>query len=88
VDGPLDLLPSEQRTPTRRVLDRVGQTLWGSLVGQFLDMLVLGVVCGVGVAYSATVSGLYAAIAGTPLLWVVVLARLLSPSGWASASSG
>jgi predicted PurR-regulated permease PerM len=62
VEGLLDLLPSRQRAPTRHVLDHVGQTLWGWLVGQFLDMLVVGVLCGAGLA-----------LLGMPLAFILAL---------------
>ena len=42
------LLPKAQRPTMRRVMDRVGNDLWGWLVGQFLDMLVVGALCGIG----------------------------------------
>ncbi|HJS84847.1 MAG TPA: AI-2E family transporter [Acetobacteraceae bacterium] len=62
VNGLLELLPSRQRAPTRRVLDHVGGTLWGWLVGQFLDMIVVGVLCGVGLV-----------LLGMPLAFVLAL---------------
>ena len=48
VDGLLSLLPTRLRAVTSRVLDHVGHTLWGWLIGQLLDMFVVGVLCGVG----------------------------------------
>ncbi|MBV8613121.1 MAG: AI-2E family transporter [Acetobacteraceae bacterium] len=60
--GLLDLLPARQRAPTRRVLDHVGETLWGWLVGQFLDMLVVGVLCGAGLV-----------LLGMPLVFILAL---------------
>jgi predicted PurR-regulated permease PerM len=62
VDGLLGLLSPRQRAPTRRVLDHVGQTLWGWLVGQFLDMLVVGVLCGAGLV-----------LLGMPLAFILAL---------------
>ncbi|MBV9118400.1 MAG: AI-2E family transporter [Acetobacteraceae bacterium] len=62
MEGLLDLLPSRQRAPARRVLDHVGGTLWGWLVGQFLDMLVVGVLCGAGLA-----------LLGMPLAFILAL---------------
>ncbi len=62
VDGLLDLLSPKQRAPTRRVLDHVGQTLWGWLVGQFLDMLVVGILCGAGLV-----------LLGMPLTFILAL---------------
>jgi predicted PurR-regulated permease PerM len=48
VHGVAHLLPKAQRPTTRRVMDRVGHDLWGWLVGQFLDMLIVGALCGIG----------------------------------------
>jgi predicted PurR-regulated permease PerM len=48
VHGLAHLLPRKHRQITRRVMDRVGHGLWGWLVGQFIDMLVVGALCGVG----------------------------------------
>jgi predicted PurR-regulated permease PerM len=48
VHGVAHLLPKAQRPTARRVMDRVGHDLRGWLVGQFLDMLVVGALCGVG----------------------------------------
>jgi predicted PurR-regulated permease PerM len=62
MDGLLGLLSPKHRAPLRRVLDRVGQTLWGWLVGQFLDMLVVGVLCGVGLV-----------LLGMPLAFILAL---------------
>jgi predicted PurR-regulated permease PerM len=62
IGGLLDLLPTKQRTPTRRVLNHVGQTLWGWLVGQFIDMLVVGALCGVGLS-----------LLGMPLAFILAL---------------
>jgi predicted PurR-regulated permease PerM len=62
VDGLVGLLSSKQRAPTRRVLDQVGRTLWGWLVGQFLDMLVVGVLCGTGLV-----------LLGMPLAFILAL---------------
>jgi len=42
------LLPSRQRSEARRVMDRIGSDLWGWLLGQLVDMLVVGVLSGVG----------------------------------------
>ncbi len=62
VDGLVGLLPPAQRAPTRHVLDEVGRTLWGWLVGQFLDMLAVGVLCGVGLI-----------LLGMPLVFILAL---------------
>lgn len=48
VHGFVHLLPKRRRPTARRVMDRVGHDLWGWLVGQFLDMLAVGVMCGIG----------------------------------------
>ncbi|MBN9563528.1 MAG: AI-2E family transporter [Alphaproteobacteria bacterium] len=48
VHGVAHLLPKSGRPTARRVMDRVGQNLWGWLVGQFIDMLVVGVLVGIG----------------------------------------
>jgi predicted PurR-regulated permease PerM len=48
VHGVAHLLPKARRPTTRRVMDRIGQDLWGWLVGQFIDMLVVGALCWVG----------------------------------------
>lgn len=48
LDGLLGLLSRKHRAPVRRVVEHVGNTLWGWLLGQFLDMLVVGVLCGTG----------------------------------------
>lgn len=66
VDGVLGLLSAKQRPPTRRVLDHVGNTLWGWLVGQLLDMVVVGVLCGVGLM-----------LLGMPLVFVLALITAL-----------
>jgi predicted PurR-regulated permease PerM len=62
VDGLLGLLSPKRRAPVRRVLDHVGQTLWGWLVGQFLDMIVVGVLCGAGLL-----------LLGMPLAFILAL---------------
>lgn len=78
VEGLLDLLPSRQRVPTRHLLDHVGQTLWGWLVGQFLDMLVVGVLCGAGLA-----------LLGMPLAFILALiAGLLNFVPYVGAIAG
>jgi predicted PurR-regulated permease PerM len=50
VHGTVNLLPVRRRAPARRVLDNIGATLWGWLVGQFIDMLIVGALCGIGLA--------------------------------------
>ncbi len=62
VDAVIGLLSAKQRAPIRRVLDQVGRTLWGWLVGQFLDMLVVGVLCGTGLV-----------LLGMPLAFILAL---------------
>ncbi len=62
VEGMVGLLSPRQRAPTRRVLDQVGRTLWGWLVGQFLDMLIVGVLCGTGLL-----------LLGMPLAFILAL---------------
>jgi predicted PurR-regulated permease PerM len=42
------VLPTKQRSEARRVMDRIGRDLWGWLIGQLIDMLIVGVLCGVG----------------------------------------
>lgn len=66
VDGLLSLLPAGRRVATRRVLDHVGQTLWGWLIGQLLDMIVVGVLCGVGLV-----------VLGMPLAFILALIAAL-----------
>jgi predicted PurR-regulated permease PerM len=48
VTGLIALLPRRWRLRERRVLETVERDLWGWLVGQLLDMLIVGVLCGVG----------------------------------------
>jgi predicted PurR-regulated permease PerM len=62
VHGLAHLLPKAQRPTTRRVMDRVGHDLWGWLVGQFLDMLVVGALCGIGLW-----------LLGMPLVFILAL---------------
>jgi predicted PurR-regulated permease PerM len=66
VDGLLGLLPARRWTATRRVLDHVGHTLWGWLIGQFLDMLVVGILCGIGLV-----------LLGMPLAFILALIAAL-----------
>lgn len=66
VGGLLNLMPAQRRAPTHRVMDNVGQTLWGWLVGQFLDMIVVGVLCGVGLM-----------LLGMPLAFILALIAAL-----------
>ena len=47
VHGFAHLLPKIQRPKARRIMDRVGHDLRGWLVGQFLDMLVVGALVGI-----------------------------------------
>ena len=67
VHGAAHLLPRTQRPTTRRVMDRVGQDLWGWLVGQFIDMLVVGVLCGAGLW-----------LLGMPLVFILALLAALT----------
>ncbi len=60
--GVVALLPSHHRPAGRRVLDHLGHTLWGWLVGQFLDMLVVGVLSGIGLL-----------LLGMPLAFILAL---------------
>ena len=48
VDGMVRLLPLGYRPRGRQILERVGQTLWWWLVGQGVDMLVVGTLATVG----------------------------------------
>jgi predicted PurR-regulated permease PerM len=67
VHGVAHLLPKTQRPKTRRVMDRVSHDLRGWLVGQFLDMLVVGALCGVGLW-----------LLGMPLVFVLALIAALT----------
>lgn len=67
VHGVAHLLPKKQRPETRRVLDHIGHTLWGWLVGQFLDMLVVGTLIGVGLW-----------LLGMPLVFILALIAALT----------
>lgn len=62
VHGMVHLLPKARRPAARRVMDRVGHDLWGWLVGQFLDMLVVGALIGVGLW-----------LLGMPLVFILAL---------------
>jgi predicted PurR-regulated permease PerM len=78
VDGLVSLLPSGRRAATRRVLDHVGDKLWGWLIGQVLDMLVVGVLCGVGLV-----------LLGMPLAFILaVIAALLNFEPYIGAIAG
>ncbi|MBV9748576.1 MAG: AI-2E family transporter [Acetobacteraceae bacterium] len=48
VHGLTHVLPRTWRPAARHILDRIGHDLWGWLVGQFFDMLIVGALCGVG----------------------------------------
>lgn len=50
VHGVTRILPRRWRPAARHVLDRIGHDLWGWLVGQFFDMLIVGTLCGIGLA--------------------------------------
>jgi len=50
IDGPLRLLPQRHRARARHVAGTVGRTLQAWLAGQLLDMLVVGLVTGGGLA--------------------------------------
>ena len=50
VNGMVRLLPLGYRPRGRQILERVGQTLWWWLVGQGVDMLVVGTLATVGFA--------------------------------------
>lgn len=62
VHGLAHLLPTKQRPETRRVLDHIGHTLWGWMVGQFIDMLIVGTLCGIGLV-----------LLGMPLAFILAL---------------
>lgn len=66
VHGLVNLLPARRRAPARRVLDHIGDTLWGWLVGQFIDMLIVGALCGIGLA-----------LLGMPLAFILALIAAL-----------
>lgn len=68
INGPLRLVPPRHRQRTRHVLGTVGHTLQSWLAGQLLDMLVVGIVTGGGLA-----------LLGVPLAFVLgVVAGLLN----------
>jgi predicted PurR-regulated permease PerM len=67
VHGIAHLLPKAQRPATRRVMDRIGHDLWGWLVGQFLDMLVVGALVGVGLW-----------LLGIPLVFILAMVAALT----------
>jgi predicted PurR-regulated permease PerM len=78
VEGPLRLVPHRARARTREILGQVGQTLQYWLAGQFLDMLVVGVVTGAGLA-----------LLGVPLAFVLgVVAGLLNFIPYIGAIAG
>jgi predicted PurR-regulated permease PerM len=78
IDGLLHLLPAGRRAATRRVLDHVGNTLWGWLIGQLVDMLLVGVLCGVGLV-----------LLGMPLAFILaVIAALLNFVPYIGAIAG
>ena len=66
IEGVVSLLPQNRRGLVRRVLDHVGDSLWGWLVGQVLDMLVVGILTGVGLA-----------LLGVPLAFILALTAAL-----------
>lgn len=67
VHGFAHLLPKTRRPEAHRVMDRVGGDLWGWLVGQFIDMLVVGVLCGIGLW-----------LLGMPLVFILALVAALT----------
>jgi len=42
------LVPKARRPEAHRVMDRIGRGLWGWLVGQLIDMLIVGALCAAG----------------------------------------
>lgn len=56
------LLPKRYRCRPLRVLNCIGHNLWGWLVGQFLDMLIVGALSGIGLA-----------LLGMPLFMILLL---------------
>lgn len=78
VEGPLHLVPNRVRGRTQVVLTDIGQTLQYWLAGQLLDMLVVGVVTGAGLA-----------LLGVPLAFILgVLAGLLNFVPYIGAIAG
>jgi predicted PurR-regulated permease PerM len=68
VEGPLRLIPRRHRRRTRDVVGTVGHTLQAWLAGQLVDMLVVGLVIGGGLA-----------LLGVPLPFILgVIAALLN----------
>ena len=67
VHGFTHLLPRARRPEAHRVMDRIGQDLWGWLIGQFIDMLVVGVLCGLGLW-----------LLGMPLVFILALLAALT----------
>ena len=68
VHGLAHVLPKRWRPTAQHVLDRIGHDLWGWLLGQFFDMLIVGTLCGVGLA-----------LLGMPLAFILaVIAGLLN----------
>jgi predicted PurR-regulated permease PerM len=67
VHGVAHLLPKTRRPTTRRVMDRIGHDLWSWLVGQFLDMLVVGALCGIGLW-----------LLGMPLVFILALVAAIA----------
>lgn len=67
VHGLVHLLPKKQRPDARRVLDHVGHALRGWLIGQFLDMLVVGGLIGAGLW-----------LLGVPLVFILALIAALT----------
>lgn len=50
VNGLVRLVPLARRGRAREILEEIGETLWLWLIGQAIDMLVVGVLAGVGLA--------------------------------------
>ncbi len=62
VHGMTHVLPKAWRPAAQHVLDRIGHDLWGWLVGQFFDMLIVGTLCGIGLV-----------LLGMPLAFILAL---------------
>jgi predicted PurR-regulated permease PerM len=78
VNGPLRLVPHRHRNRIRDVLGTVGQTLQAWLAGQLVDMLVVGILIGGGLA-----------LLGVPLPFILgVIAALLNFVPYVGAVGG
>lgn len=78
VHGLTHVLPKKWRPTAQHVLDRIGHDLWGWLLGQFFDMLIVGTLCGVGLV-----------LLGMPLAFILaVIAGLLNFVPYIGAITG